>query len=74
MNNNTVDPIVTAWAWIVREWNTVAWKGIPDYVRIPLGLDSRLGMCHGSLVSQAGAKGINQFVNDMNTKVRSCAN
>lgn len=57
-----------AWRWIVANWNCVAWRGIPDHVRLATGLDARLGMCHGCLVTQHAAKGMNEFVSRMNER------
>ena len=55
-----------AWGWIIREWNCPSWKGIREDIKLVLGFDSRVGMCHGQLVSQAGARGINATVTWLN--------
>ena len=54
-----------AWAWIIREWGCVSWKGIrPDVAKV-LNLEG-VGMCHHMIVSQVGAKGINDSIRYLN--------
>jgi hypothetical protein len=55
-----------AWQWITSRWNCPSWIGIPDDKKKTIGLDPRVGMCHGSLVTQGAAKGMNEFINRMN--------
>ena len=57
-----------AWKWIVDNWGSATWLSIPIQVRNTLHLDVRLGVCHYGLVTQSGAKGINDFVTRMNER------
>ena len=55
-----------AWQVIIRNWGSAEWQPIPAEVQKVLHLDTRLGMCHCSLVTQMGAKGMNAFIDRMN--------
>ena len=55
-----------AWQEIIKQWGCKEWKAIPTEIQKVLNLDSRLGICHCCLVTQNGAKGMNQFIERMN--------
>jgi len=55
-----------AWGWIFAHWHTPVWKPIPQDVKDALGLDGRLGVYGGMLVSRAGASGMSEFVARLN--------
>jgi len=54
------------WQWLFAHWYCSVWQPIPGYIQFTLKLDSRMGMCHGQLVSKVGAQGIDEFVHRMN--------
>lgn len=55
-----------AWEWITSHWMTPAWRGIPSNVREVLNLHNKVGVCNGSLVTQESAKGMREFINNIN--------
>ena len=57
-----------AWQWIFNNWGNPNWIPIPVDVRDILNLDSRLGICHFSLVTKIGAQGMNEFIERLNSK------
>jgi len=57
-----------AWQYIVNNWYAPQWRPIPQEIQRVLGLDSRLGMCGGMLVTRNGSERINQFIRAMNEK------
>ena len=57
-----------AWNEIFQVWGGNDWKPIPTEIQKILNLDSRLGMCHFSLVTRTGANGMNEFIERMNSK------
>jgi len=57
-----------AWQYIINHWNCVNWQALPLQVTKALGLDSRLGICGGMLVTRIGNNGIVQTVKAMNEK------
>ena len=59
---------IQAWKEIFNHWGGNDWQPIPIEVQKVLNLDSRLGMCHFSLVTRTGANGMNEFIERMNSK------
>lgn len=59
---------IQAWQEIFHSWGGKDWKPIPENIRVILNLDSRLGMCHFSLVTRTGANGMNEFIERLNSK------
>lgn len=57
-----------AWTYIVNNWHCPNWQPIPQDVSRVIGLDSRLGMTGGMLVTRNGAKGVISFVNQLNSR------
>ena len=57
-----------AWQEIFHSWGGNEWKPIPIEIIGILRLDSRLGMCHFSLVTKIGAQGMNEFIERLNSK------
>lgn len=64
----TIMTTLDAWQYIVSNWYTSHWIPVPDAVKSALGLDTRLGLYSGMLVSRAGAQGITEFVSRINSK------
>lgn len=57
-----------AWHALFRLWHCPEWTPIPEAIREALRLDTRLGMFRGSLVTRAGAAGIEEFIKRMNKR------
>lgn len=55
-----------AWEWVFAHWHTPVWKPIPADVKSALGLDGRLGVYGGMLVSRAGSSGVSSFITRLN--------
>ena len=55
-----------AWQKLIKLWGCTEWISIPIEIQNVLNLDSRLGMCHCCLVTQNGARGMNEFIHRMN--------
>ena len=51
-----------AWDWILKNWTSPIWISIPCEFRAILRMREGLGVCHGSIVTAIGAKGINQTI------------
>lgn len=60
---------IQAWKWITDHWGCASWMGIREDVRTAIGLDARVGMCHGQLVTQQAARGMQVFINNINNRV-----
>lgn len=45
-----------AWQWLKENWNNPNWTAIPCNVRQAIGIDSRVGIYSGVLVTKRVAK------------------
>ena len=57
---------IDAWRYVTDNWNTPTWKEIREDIKTVLGLDSRVGMCNGMLVSRTGSRGMDEFIKRLN--------
>ena len=58
-----------AWQYINRNWFISQWQEIPANIKQVLGLDSRLGMLGGMLVTRKASEYANIFIRNLNDKL-----
>jgi hypothetical protein len=59
---------MSAWEWVLQNWQSPEWKPIPQWVKESLHLHPAVGVCSGMFVTRKSAEGMNEFLARMNRK------